>query len=233
MNKFKFLSERRSYKTTEAYKALRTNIMFSGSDVKVVVITSCSPDDGKSYVSRNLAVSLAQAGKKVLMIDADLRKSAMSGNIEADDEVLGLSHFLTGQAELSDVVMQNKDCENLCAIFAGTFPPDPSELLGGEEFRGLIEKAREDFDYVIIDTPPLGAVIDSAVVSSLADGIALVIRARRTSYRLAQGVKEQLEKTGCRILGVILNGVDFEDKDKYYYRNYYYYNDYSKYYRYE
>lgn len=231
MKKYKFLSERKSFKTVESYKTLRTNLMFCGADVKVIVLTSCLPNDGKSYVTQNLAVSLSQVDKKVLIIDADLRKSTMVGKVNVDEDILGLSHYLSGQAELSEVVYQNKEYENLYTIFSGTFPPNPAELLSSEKFRELIKKAREEFDYILIDTPPVGAVIDSAVISAISDGIVMVIRARKTGYKLAQNVQEQLEKTGCRILGAVLNGIDTENKDKYYYKKYYYYSDYNGYYK--
>lgn len=231
MKKYKFSSERKSFKTVESYKTLRTNLMFCGADVKVVVFTSCLPNDGKSYVTQNLAVSLSQVDKKVLIIDADLRKSTMAGKVNVDGDVLGLSHYLSGQAELGEVIYQNKEYENLYTIFAGTFPPNPAELLSSAKFKELIEKARDEFDYVLIDTPPVGAVIDSAVISAISDGIVMVIRARRTSYKLAQNVQEQLEKTGCKILGAVLNGIDTENKDKYYYKKYYYYSDYNGYYK--
>lgn len=232
MKKYEFTSERKTFRTTESYKTLRTNLLLSGSDIKVVVITSCSPGDGKSYVTQNLAVNLAQTKKRVLLIDADLRKSALIGKITVEGKVSGLSHLLAGQATYDDVILQNKTFPSLYTIVAGTFPPDPAELIASDNFKSLIEKAREEFDYVLIDTPPLGSVIDSAIAATVSDGIIMVIRAQKTSYRFAKGVKDQLEKTGCRILGAVLNGVDVEDRNNYYYKNYkdYYYSDYRKYY---
>lgn len=224
MNKYKFLKEHKGFKTVESFKSLRTNLMFCGDSVKVIAVTSCSPNDGKSYITKNIAISLAETNKKVLMIDADLRKSVMMGKIVIEEDVLGLSHLLSGQAEMEQVIVQNEDYPTLYNIFAGSFPPNPVELLDSNEFKELIQNARKCFDYILIDTPPLGSVIDSAIVSSVSDGVLLVIRAGKTKYRFAKGIKAQLEKTGCRILGAVLNGVDFEDKDKYYYRNYKEYN---------
>lgn len=232
MKKYKFLSERKSFKTTESYKALRTNLVLCGDDVKVVTVTSCSPGDGKSYVAQNLALSLAQDNKRTLLIDADLRKSATMGKVSTKEDIVGFSAFMAGQVDFEQIVYQNEDMPNLFTVFTGTFPPNPAELLGSDKFKNMITKVRELFDYVIIDTPPLGSVIDSAIISTVSDGAIMVVRSGKTSYRFARGVKAQLEKTGCRILGAVLNGVDVDNKDKYYYRNYknYYYSDYSKYY---
>lgn len=230
MKTFEFLKDRKTFKTAEAYKALRTNLLFCGSDIKVVVLTSCSPNDGKSYVTQRLAVNLAEDGKKVLMIDCDLRKSTTVGKIITYDEIFGLSHYLSGQAELEKILFCNKHVPNMYSIFAGSFPPNPAELLGSKKFKDLIEKMRKEFDYILIDTPPLGSVIDSAVVSQVCDGAIMVIRSAKTSYKFAREIKEQLEKSGCRILGAVLNAVDVEDRGKYYYKYYrdYYYNDYYK-----
>lgn len=232
MKKYEFLKVSKSFKTVEACKMLRTNLMFCGENIKTVVITSCSPNEGKSYITKNLAVSLAEIGKKVLVIDADLRKSTMLGSVSVEEKVLGLSHYLSGQAKLEDTLFSNSQYPSLYTIFAGSFPPNPAELLNSEKFTQLLKTMREKFDYVLIDTPPLGSVIDSAVVAAVSDGSIMVIRAGKTSYRFAKGVKEQLEKTGCRILGAVINGVDIDSKDKYYYKNYrnYYYKDYNNYY---
>lgn len=233
MKKYKFINENRNFRINEAYKTLRTNLMFCGKDIKVVAITSCSPGDGKSYVTKNLAISLAEVGKNVLLIDADLRKSTMIKNVEADGEILGLSHLLSGQTQFENVIFQNKKIPTLFTIFAGSFPPNPAELLSCDEFTRLIENARNEFDYILIDTPPLGSVIDSAIIADRSDGMIMVIRSDKTNYRFACGVKEQMEKTNCRILGAVLNAVDVSDKSKYYHKYYsnYYYNDYSNYYK--
>lgn len=232
MKKYEFLKTSKTFRTLEACKTLRTNLMFCGEDIKVVVITSCAPNEGKSYITRNLAINLSEVGKKVLIIDADLRKSMMLGNVSTEEKVVGLSHYLSGQAKLEDIIFCNKKYHSLFTIFAGSFPPNPAELLESEKFSQLIKDTRENFDYVLIDTPPLGSVIDSAIVAAIADGAILVIRSGKTSYRFAKGVKEQLSKTGCRILGAVINGVDVDNKDKYYYKNYknYYYSDYTHYY---
>ena len=164
----------KDYRSNEAYKSLRTNIEFSGADKKVIVFTSCTPNEGKSTVSLSLAASLAEGEKKVLFIDADLRKSVLLGRHKVVGDLKGLSHFLSGQAELKDVITKTQD-PNLSVIFAGVVPPNPAELLGNKKFAGLINGARKSYDYVIIDAPPLGSVIDAAIIAKNCDASVLVI----------------------------------------------------------
>lgn len=221
MKKMEFMESEKDFFTEEAYNSLRTNIIFCGADIKTISITSCFPNEGKSSVSRNLAINFAKAEKKVLLIDADMRKSVTMGIVDTEGAVCGLSHFLSGQAELDDVIYSSRNNENLFVIFTGSFPPNPSELLSGERFKKLIQEARKCFDYVIVDTPPLGAVIDAAVVSSVCDGAIIVVRANKTSYKDVKAVKLQLEKANCKILGTVLNGAESKG-------NSYYYNEYYK-----
>lgn len=226
-----------SVECSEAYKSLRTNVQFCGEDKKVLVLTSCTPDEGKSTVTLQLAISLAEANRKVLIVDADLRKSAMMGNFEVEREVKGFTHYLSGQAALGEVIYPT-DKNNLDVIFAGPIPPNPAELLGDKPFKQMVKKCREIYDYVIIDTPPLGSVIDGAVVAGECDGAVIVIEADVISYRFVQEIKEQLEKSGCPILGTILNKVDMRQQKYYgryygrkygrYYGKYYSYGDYNK-----
>lgn len=213
------------YRSNESYKSLRTNLQFSGSEVKVIMITSCIPNEGKSSVSFNLARSFAENGKKVILIDADLRKSVIIGQRRVNAQVKGLSYYLSGQNELKEVVYET-NIENLHIIFAGKVPPNPAELLGHERFHQMVTKLREEYDYVIVDTPPLGSVIDSAVIAPNCDGAVLIISSNTVSYRFAQDVKIQLEKTNCPILGAVLNKVPMDKKGYYgrygsYYGKYY------------
>lgn len=202
----------------EAYKTLRSNIQFCGSDIKVIGFTSCLPNEGKSSVSLNLAVSMAELGKKVIFIDADLRKSVLIGRYRINKPIKGLSHYLSGLNTIDEVIYE-ANVKDLHLIFSGQIPPNPSELLNGKKFTNLLEELKEFYDYVIIDTPPLGAVIDAAIVAGVCDGMIQVIQSNRISYKFAQKVKEQLEKTNCRILGTVLNKVD--TKEKGYYGKYY------------
>lgn len=212
-----------SYYVKEAFKTLRTNFLFSGSEIKTVLITSCVKNEGKSTVSLELAKSLSLSEKKVLLIDSDLRKSVLSTKYtDNDGEVLGLSEYLSSQAELDDVLYDTQ-LDNLHIIFAGAVPPNPVELLGSSRFNALVNEMREKYDYVIIDAAPLGAVIDASVISACCDGAAIVISSGEIGYRFAKEVKQQLEKGNCKILGAILNRVPTKSSSYYsrYYRKYY------------
>lgn len=216
------------FRSNEAYKTLRTNIEFAGADKKVIMLTSSAPKEGKSTVSLSLALSIAEGGKKVLFIDADLRKSVLIGRHHIHGEIKGLSHFLSGRAELKDVIMKTQQ-DGLYILFAGVVPPNPAELLGTRRLEALIEGARKAYDYVIIDAPPLGSVIDGAIIARCCDASILVVAANTISRKFAKSVKDQLEKTGCPILGVVMNKVDL--KQNKYYGSYYggYYGDYGNY----
>ncbi len=192
-----------NYYMREAYNTIRTNFLFSGCEIKTVVFTSCHMNEGKSTVSAVLAQSLAETGKRVLLIDADLRKSVFASRIEGQVEK-GLSLFLSGQAERDEVLCQTQ-IVNLDIILAGKVPPNPVELLNSDRMKTLIMQAREAYDYVLIDTPPLGMVIDSAVIADYCDGAVMVLDGGNVQAREAQHVKQQLEKSGCRLLGVVLN----------------------------
>lgn len=211
----------KDYHSSEAYKTLRTNIEFSGSDKKVIVLTSSTPNEGKSTVSLGLAAALCEDGKRVLFIDADLRKSVLIGRHKVTQEVRGLSHYLSGQAEMNDVVCRTQET-GLFVIFAGVVPPNPSELLGQKQFEDLVQKAKAMYDYVIIDAPPLGSVIDAAIIARVCDASVFVVAANMVSYKFVRSVKEQLEKTGCPIIGVVLNKVDMKKSRLYgkYYEQY-------------
>lgn len=217
------------YKTNESYKSLRTNIQFCGADVRVISFTSCTPNEGKSSVSFNLAVSFAESGKKVILIDADMRKSVLIGRYKVGGVKAGLAHYLAGQKPFEEVCRQT-DIKNMDIIFSGPFVPNPAELLESEHFLRLIEICRERYDYVLIDTPPLGSVIDSAIVAKSVDGAVIVIEADAISYRFVQQIKKQLERSNVRILGAVLNKVAVE-KGKYGYGKYgrYYGKYYGKY----
>jgi len=207
------------YYSEEAYKNLRTNLEFCGKDVKAIAITSCIPNEGKSSVLFNLARSIAAAGKRVLVVDADMRKSVCVGRYRIIGAQYGLSHFLAGTKNLGDVLSET-NIPNLYSIVAGPIPPNPAELLGANVFGQLIHAARDKFDYVLVDTPPIGSVIDAAVVAKVCDGIALVISANTVSYRFAQEAIEQLKKSDTKILGTILNKVPLKNGGKYYSKYY-------------
>ncbi len=213
----------KNFQLDESIKMLRTNIEFSGENIQTICITSCLPNEGKSSIVARLAMSMAEAGKKVVLIDGDLRNSVMLGRYDVQgDDLKGLSHFLTGQGTLAECMCQT-DYPTMQMIFSGPETPNPAELLGGKRFAALLEAMRNNYDYVLIDTPPLGSVIDAAIVARQCDGVALVVSSGEISYKFAQSVKAQLEKSECRILGCILNKVDMETNGYYgkYYGKYY------------
>lgn len=214
------------YHSSEAYKSLRTNVQFCGEDVKVIALTSCTPNEGKSKVSFQLALSMADDGKKVLFVDADIRKSVIIGRHKISAKnAKGLTHYLSGQNHLNEVIC-NTNIENLDLIMTGPVPPNPSELLGGKYFKEMIATQREKYDVIIVDTPPLGSVIDSAIIARQCDGVILVVAAEEVSYKFALKVKDQLDVANCKILGVVLNKVKIKSGGKYgkygkYYGKYY------------
>ncbi len=211
-----------NYFIREAFNTLRTNILFSGKDVKTIIFTSCVAHEGKTTVSFETAKSLSEADKRVLVIDADLRKSVTATRYIKERGICGLSQILSGQVELSQALYHTQH-PGLDVIFAGPFPPNPTELVGNAAFKELIDAVRPLYDYVIIDAPPLGLVIDAAIMASVCDGAVIVINQGMVKHRMAQDVKNQLQKSNCRILGVVLNQTQrkkrgIKGKDAYYSR---------------
>lgn len=190
--------------TEEAYKVLRTNIQFCGQDIKVIAITSCNENEGKSTISLHIAKSFAELDKRVLLIDTDMRKSVIAGRNTSVKSPCGLSEVLTGLRPISECIYPVVNSK-MHLLFAGQYPPNPVELLSGKYFATLISECRKVYDYIIIDTPPLGQVIDAAVVAEKCDGAIMVIGDSKVHYRIAQDVVEQLDKSGCRVLGVVRN----------------------------
>lgn len=217
---------KKDYFYEEAIKTLRTNIQFTGKNVKTIMFTSCFPNEGKSDVTFQLCQEIGNMGKRVLLIDADIRKSAYVSRYRIKQKVNGLSQYLSGQLAKEFLIYQTNFL-NVDIIFAGPMAPNPSELLEEPAFHELLTEIREYYDYIIIDTPPVGSVIDAAIIAKESDGAVLVIESERVSYKVAQKVKEQMEKTGCKLLGVVLNKVNIE-KNKYYCKYDYYYSSDSK-----
>ncbi|MCO4470011.1 capsular polysaccharide biosynthesis protein CpsD [Streptococcus infantarius subsp. infantarius] len=197
----------------EYYNSIRTNIQFSGRDLKVITLTSAQPGEGKSTTSTNLAISFAKAGFRTLLIDADTRNSVMSGTFKSNERYQGLTSFLSGNAELSDVICDTS-IDNLMILPAGQVPPNPTSLIQNDNFKSMIETVRGLYDYVIIDTPPLGLVIDAAILAHHSDASLLVVKAGADKRRTITKLKEQLEQSGSVFLGVILNKYDIH-LDKY------------------
>lgn len=215
------------YGRREAINSLKTNIRFSGTDVKVVCFTSCGPNEGKSTTSFDIARAFAESGERVLLVDADMRKSVAIQRLKIDNQgktVDGLTHYLSGQAKMSDIVAATS-VKGLFMVLSGPFSPNPTELLDGKRFDAFIKGTREMFDMVIIDSPPLGAVIDSAIIAPKCDGVVIVLESGVTSTRAANDVIQQLEMTDCKILGCVLNKVPV--KGKAYSYKYKYYGEYK------
>ena len=228
MNKLNINIEEMDYTTEEELKTLRTNLLFCGVDKKVIVVTSTMPGEGKTETSMNLAVSLAQLNKKVLLMDLDLRRSVMIRRYGIEDVKCGMSHFLSGQCELSDVICSTNIPKMHLAI-AGPVTPNPTELLSGERLQKLLASVRDIYDYIIIDTAPLGLVIDGAIVAKECDGAIVVVEAGKVKYKQIQTVKKKIEDSGCNVLGVVLNKVDRKGYG-YYSKKYGKYGKYGKYY---
>lgn len=207
---------------TEAYRVIRTSIQFAqaGKELKTLAVTSCIPNDGKSMTAANLAVVLTQAGKSVLLIDCDMRNPTVHKNFNLSNKV-GLSSCISMGTALSDAV-QKTSIEGLYALTGGVIPPNPNELLGSEQMKNVLQRAKEQYDYVLIDTPPVMPVTDALIVSRFVDGMILVIASAEIKVEMARDVKNQLQHAGANILGVVLNKVRSEHHG-YGYGYYYYY----------
>lgn len=205
---------------TEAYRVIRTSIQFAqaGKELKTLAVTSCTPNEGKSITVANLAVVLTQAGKSVLLLDCDMRNPTVHKNFNLSNKV-GLSSCISMGTALSDAV-QKTSIEGLYALTGGVIPPNPSELLGSEQMKNVLQRAKEQYDYVLIDTPPVMPVTDALIVSRFVDGMILVIASAEVKVEMARDVKNQLVNAGANILGVVLNKVRSEH---YGYGYYYYY----------
>ena len=201
------LPEVKGYRLTEGLNQLKTNLAFCGKDIKVITITSSVPNEGKSSVAFDLSKTMAEGGKKILMVDADLRKSVLAAKYHIQGIDKGLSHYLTGQAEIEDIIYET-ETEGFYLSVAGPLSPDPTSLLDSDQFQKFIDKVREDYDYVIIDAPPLGVVIDAVIIGKYCDGAVLVIEQGVIKRKVVQDVIKQLKRGEVRILGAVLNKVD-------------------------
>lgn len=219
------LSDNNNFFVEEAYKSFRTNLQFCGQDIKVICITSCAENEGKTTLSLKTAKNFSELDRKVLIIDADMRKSVIAGRNANSSSVTGLSEVLSGLVSFDDAVYETQ-YPGLHLLFSGQFPPNPVELLSSKYFAELIADVREKYDYVIIDTPPLGLVIDAAVVARVSDGAVIAISDLGISRRRAISVRDQLLKSGTRILGAVRNNVKHKGQKKRHY-NYGYKYGYS------
>jgi len=201
----------------EQYRTIRTNIDFSIADrnLRSLVVTSSGPGEGKSMTTANLAVVMAQQGRKVLLVDADLRKPTVHYTFRLVNTE-GLSNLLTKRAKLTDVLTKT-DVDNLYVITSGPIPPNPAELLSSRAMHELMTQALGIFDIIIFDTPPVLAVTDAQILSSQADGTVLVVASGKTEKDAALEAKDLLQKSQARILGVVLNRQPIKNSRYYYY----------------
>lgn len=207
---------------SEAYKSIRTKILFSSTEehpLKAVLLTSPGPQEGKTTTICNLGIAMAQNKKKVLLVDADMRKPRLHEVFNKENDT-GLSSFLCGQAGM-DEIMQKTEIENVSLVSGGTIPPNPSELLMTNKMKEFIAKAREKFDMVLLDSPPIAILTDAAIISSIADGVILVIESGKTSKRTLLHVSKLISGAKTKVIGTILNKISVTSSNYYYYAHYY------------
>jgi capsular exopolysaccharide synthesis family protein len=204
----------------EAYRSLRASLILSSPNhpPRTILITSAVPSEGKTVTAANIAVSLTQTGARVLLIDADMRRPRVATIFSLKDKA-GLSNFLTGSEQLDNVIHETS-VPSLWVIPCGVIPPNPGELILSSLFRDTIESLRKRFDYVVIDSPPLSNVSDGRIIAAWAEGVVLVVRSLSTSRHVVTRSLEQLEKVQARVVGVVLNDFDIQNKGNYYYPYY-------------
>jgi capsular exopolysaccharide synthesis family protein len=207
VGRVKLVHKEEPFYIAEELKSLRTNLLFCGDDKRIIFATSCVSGEGKSTITLALARSLAELGKTVLLVDADMRKPFSSNLVLEGEVAFGLSHYLSGQVSMDQIIYAT-DTKGLALIGSGAVPPNPSELLSGKRFQQLFEVTSEVFDYIIVDCAPLGMVIDAAVIAPRCDGGIVIVEAGSVKYRFAQAVVQKLRATQTPILGVVLNKVD-------------------------
>jgi protein-tyrosine kinase len=202
---------------SEQYRTIRTNIQFSSVDesIRTILVTSSGPEEGKSTTVANLAVVFAQQGKKVLLIDADLRKPTVHYTFQLDNTI-GLTNVLTKQTQLDKAAVATL-VENLSVLSSGPIPPNPAELLGSKAMEDMLVAALEQFDIVIFDTPPVLAVTDAQILANRCDGTILVVASGKTQIEPAMKSKELLLSSKGKLLGVVLNRKNAKDSQYYYY----------------
>ncbi len=214
-NRRKIINGETSFSVKEAYKVLRTNVMFSipKKNCKRIIVTSSVAGDGKSTNSVNLAITIAETGAKVIIIDCDLRRPNIA-NLLSLNRGKGLSNILAGYNSFEEAVARDVR-KNLDVLTAGEIPPNPTELLGSDEFSGLLDKLSEKYEYIILDTSPVNLVTDTALISSLVDGIVLVVRNGQTQKDDVASAVKSLKFVGAKILGFVFNDADNAGKKLY------------------
>ena len=215
-----------SYACNEAINTLCTNLSFAGAATKKIMVTSCHAAEGKTFLTMNTMRMLAKFGKNVALVDADLRRSMISAKytlqFDVPEEKYGLSHMLAGMVE-EDQVLYQTNIPGAYMVPVGREVSNPLPLLNSPRFAHLLNYLAQRLDYVLVDAPPVGAVIDAAQIAKNCDGTLIVVNYNSVRRQELLDVKEQLEQTGCPILGTVLNMVEYDNylSKKYYYRSYY------------
>lgn len=199
----------------EAYRTLRTNIQYSSFDkeIRSIVFTSSEPGEGKTTTAGNFALSLAQDGKKVILMDCDLRKPSIHKTFRVSNNN-GISDVLVGKVEITKAIQHHESSMHI--LTSGKIPSNPSEMLGSKLMKKLLEELRESYDYVVIDVPPVLAVTDAQLVATKVDGVVLVVKAQGAKKDNVINAKNALDKIHANMIGTVLNGVE-NKKSKYYY----------------
>ena len=218
----------RNFYESEAYKKLRTNIQFSGKSMKVIAFTSNGPNEGKTEVSFRLAWSLAEIGKKTVFVDVDLRNSSLLKKYKINCELRGLAHYLVGENSLDEIIAHTQN-PYFDIIPIGAFPPNPSELLSQDVYKELLAELKEKYDYVILDTPPAGLVVDGVIASSAADGVIMLLSSGDVTFKQTKATLDELSKANCKVIGCVLNKCGQKKGSAYGYGYYGKYGGYSKY----
>lgn len=206
----------------ELYRSIRTRVLFSSTEerpLRAIIITSPGPQEGKTTTLCNFAIAMAQNQKKILLVDADMRKPRLHDVFNKKNDN-GLSNFLSAQSQFDDVI-QKTGIENLSVVSAGGIPPNPSELLASNKIKEFIQKAKEKFDFVLFDTPPIGMLTDAAVLSAVADGTIMIVESGKTSKRVLGRLYQVLEHAKAKIIGMVLNRISLTPSNYYYYSYYY------------
>lgn len=203
----------------EAIRTLRTNIQFADIDenLKKIVVSSSVPDEGKTTVAIELARSFAQNNFKVLLVDADLRNPSVSKSLDIANN-MGLTNVLLNKKDSSYAIMKDNEEENLDILLSGPVPPNPAEIISSKAMENLMETLEENYDYIIIDSPPVGIITDAAILSTMADGVLLVTRTKSTKKDQIKSAIDNIDSVGSKIIGVVLTFVDKKDST---YKSYY------------
>ena len=215
----RIINKNTSFDTIETLKSIRTNIMFSipkNDEGKVIVVTSSSPSEGKTTTCVNLSITFAQMGAKVLLIDCDLRKARVHRYLELERQD-GVTNVLCGFTDIDSAIKRNVR-ENLDVLTSGDIPPNPVELFENEVFKHMIDQMKQEYEYIIIDTPPLAVVTDAAVIMKYSTGVVMIVHQNVTTFDLLDVAMDNIAKTGARILGVVMLGVEPKTKRYGYYR---------------